>query len=176
LTAVARPHRPLRLFTALWPRQPVRDAIALWQREWQWPQRATVVARERLHITLHFLGDVSVERLDELRAALRMRCEPFRLDFGRAEIWGGGIAVLSPEQTPEVLEELHTRIGAALAAAGLVLDGRPYRPHVTLARRASGAKPPTQDLRLRWDVDDFVLVESLPGGSGYKMLDRFGQM
>jgi hypothetical protein len=25
-------------------------------------------------------------------------------------------------------------------------------------------------------VDDFVLVESLPGGSGYKVLDRFGQV
>jgi RNA 2',3'-cyclic 3'-phosphodiesterase len=176
LTVVARPDRPLRLFTALWPQQPVRDAIARWQREWQWPQRAAVVAPERLHITLHFLGDVSVERLDELRAAVRMRCEPFRLDFGRAEIWGGGIAVLSPDQTPEVLEELHVRIGTALAAAGMVLDARPYRPHVTLARRAGGAKPPAQDPPLRWRVDDFVLVASLPGGRGYKVLDRFGQV
>jgi RNA 2',3'-cyclic 3'-phosphodiesterase len=170
------PERPLRLFTALWPQPPVRDAIAHWQHEWQWTQRAAVVARERLHITVHFLGNVSVDRLDELRACLRMRCGPFSLNFGRAEIWGGGIAVLSPEQTPEELTELHARTGAALGAVGMAPgDDRPYRPHVTLARRARGSKPPAQDPCLRWEVDGFVLAESLPGGRGYKVLDRFGQ-
>src|SRR5262249_45973029 len=152
------------------------DAIARWQHEWQWPQRAAVVARERIHITLHFLGSLPAAHLDELREALkRAPYEPFALDFGRAAVWHGGIAVLNPQATPEALLQLHAQAGLELAALGVPLDDRPYRAHVTLARRAGGAKPPEQGPGLRWDVDDgFVLVESLPGGKGYKVLDRFG--
>jgi len=125
---------------------------------------------------LHFLGNVSADYVDHLRAAMRLRYQPFQLEFGRPEIWGGGIAALCPDDTPEPLVELHALIGEVLLTAGMPLDRRPYRPHVTLARRARGALPPAQGLRLRWQADDgFVLMESLSGGRGYKVLDRFGQ-
>lgn len=174
MTIDASPSSTRRLFTALWPRESVRDALARWQDDWRWPPSAAVVARERLHITLHFLGSVPVARMDELRAALQLPSTPFQLEFGRAEVWHGGIAVLHPHQVPDALADLQARIGIALKALNIPTEVRPYRPHVTLARRAAGAQPPRQDPRLRWDADEgFVLVESLPGGRGYKVLDRF---
>jgi len=55
------------------------------------------------------------------------------------------------------------------------VDERPYRPHVTLARRARGAPPPPTGADLRWRVaGGYVLARSLPGGAGYEILHRFG--
>ena len=51
----------LRLFLALWPPAPVRDALQALQRSWRWPQGAALVARGRLHGRLHFPGQVPLE-------------------------------------------------------------------------------------------------------------------
>ena len=72
----------MTLFVALWPDSATRAAIAQWQRAWHWPLRAAPVRAERLHITLHFLGDVPGERLGEIAAGLQCPFEPFELEFG----------------------------------------------------------------------------------------------
>ena len=168
--------RAQRLFTALWPTLSVRDAIAQWQGAWDWPHQAARVKAERLHATLHFLGDVPGHRLPELARALAVPFEPFELELGSAAVWPNGVAVIEPFTTPPALLRLHAGLGAVLRRLELPMDTRPYRPHVTLARRAHGAKPPAQGPELRWRVDDgYVLVRSLPGGAGYEVLERFGQ-
>lgn len=166
----------LRLFIALWPTEEVRARIARWQSEWTWPPRAAVVAPERLHVTLHFLGDVAPARLAELKYVLRrVPAQKFALHFSRADLWQRGIAVLRPEMLPTGLRGLHARIGLALAGIGLPVEERVYRPHVTLARRAFGATPPAQPADVPWEVDgSFVLVQTLGGGRGYEILERFG--
>ena len=96
----ADPTAPMRLFVALWPDPVTRAAIAQWQRAWDWPPRAAPVKAERLHLTLHFLGDVPAGRLGEIAAGLRSPFEPFELEFGHGEVWPNGIAVLEPADTP----------------------------------------------------------------------------
>jgi 2'-5' RNA ligase len=166
----------LRLFIALWPSDDVRGGIAQWQSQWAWPERAAVVPPERLHLTLHFLGDVAPQRVPELIYELKVVPTPrFELHFGRPELWPHGVAVLRPDNSPTQLRGLHARIGLALSKIGLPVEHRPYRPHVTLARRASGAKPPVQAPDLGWEADNgFVLVQTLVGGRGYEVLERFG--
>ena len=166
----------LRLFIALWPTDAVRDAIAQWQAQWQWPERAALVARERLHVTLHFLGSVAQPRLLDLRYVLQKIPTPrFELHFGRPELWQHGIAVLRPDSSPTALRALHGRIGLALAEIGMPVESRAYRPHVTLARKAAGATPPAQAPEITWEANDgFVLVQTLGGGRGYEVLERFG--
>jgi 2'-5' RNA ligase len=165
----------LRLFIALWPSDDVRAAIAQWQSQWSWPERAAIVPSERLHLTLHFLGDVAPQRLPELKHELEpVPTPPFELHFGRPELWQRGIAVLRPDDSPTELRALHARIGLALSKIGLPVEDRPYRPHVTLARRASGATPPAQAPDLRWNASSgFALVQTLGGGRGYEILERF---
>ena len=166
--------RPLRLFLAIWPDEPLRDAIAAWQRDWTWPPRAGLVKRERLHLTLHFLGDVQAERLPALVRALSFAFEPFELDLGHGEVWPVGVAVLRPASVPPALSMLHAALRRELAALELPVEDRPYRPHVTLARRAHGARPPAREPALRWVADSgYVLVRSLPGGAGYEILQRW---
>lgn len=166
----------LRLFIALWPSDEVRSGIAQWQSQWAWPERAAVVRPERLHLTLHFLGDVAPERVLELKYELAPVPTPrFELHFGRPELWQHGIAVLRPDHSPTQLRGLHARIGLALSRIGLPVEDRPYRPHVTLARRAAGAQPPPEPPDLRWEAGrGFALVQTLGGGRGYEILERFG--
>lgn len=163
----------MRLFTALWPDPVVRAAIAQHQQAWAWPPRAAVVKPERLHLTLHFLGEVPTQRLPELAGGLHASFDPFTLELRHGEVWPNGVAVLQPARVPEALALLHAAVGQAVAGLGVAVEGRPYRPHVTLARRARGARP--AQAQLTWRVDaGYVLVQSLPGAGGYSVLKRFG--
>jgi len=167
---------PVRLFIALWPPDAVRDALARWQGAWQWPGPAALVPPERLHLTLHFLGAVPASTVLDLQHVLQIPTPAFDLHFGTPEIWQQGIAVLRPESSPTPLRALHARIGLALASVGLKVESRPWRPHVTLARKAAGATPPPQPPDIAWPArDGFVLVQTLGGGRGYEILDRFGR-
>jgi RNA 2',3'-cyclic 3'-phosphodiesterase len=167
--------RPLRLFTALWPGDALRHAIASWQQAWSWPAEAARVKADRLHLTLHFLGNVPAGRLPDLLRGLRVPFEPFDLSLGEGEVWSNGVAVLRPQRAPPALVRLHAALDQQLSGLALPPEERPYRPHVTLARRARGAKPPREGLHLRWRIDTgYVLVRSLPGAAGYQVLQRFG--
>jgi 2'-5' RNA ligase len=154
----------LRLFIALWPSDEVRARIVQWQSQWTWPPRASVVAPERLHITLHFLGDVAPGRVAELGYVLK-RVPPrrFALRLSRSDLWQHGVTVLRPESLPTGLRGLHARIGLALAGIGLPVEERVYRPHVTLARRAGGVAVPQDGPVLEWNVTGYALVESRGG-------------
>jgi 2'-5' RNA ligase len=74
--------------------------------------------------------------------------------------------------TPPELLALHAALGAALAAAGIVLETRAFRPHVTLARRCVQPLPRTRVAPIRWRVDRLCLVgsELLPQGPVYRDL------
>ncbi len=165
----------LRLFLALWPDDRIRTGVTQWQQAWSWPSHAALVQPQRLHLTLHFLGDVPADRLTGLKGQLRVTFEPLALHLGQGEVWPHGVAVLRPEHTPTELTRLHGALADALVAASLPVDAREYRPHVTLARRASGAKAPAEGPGLRWHArQGYVLARSLPGGAGYEVLERFG--
>jgi 2'-5' RNA ligase len=165
----------LRLFVALWPDAATREALAAWQQAWTWPPRAAPVKADRLHLTLHFLGDVPAQQLPDLIGGLNVPFEPFELPFGHGEVWPNGVAVLRPAQTPPALAQLHARLGAALLKLELPAETRPFRAHVTLARRAWHATAPERAMSLSWQADaGYVLVRSQPGGAGYQTLARFG--
>ena len=75
---------------------------------------------------------------------------------------------------PFICLYLHSGLGKALRQLQLPVDDRPYRPHVTLARRSRGAVRPSAQAELRWHVSGgYVLARSLPGGTGYEILHRF---
>lgn len=163
-----------RLFIALWPGAELRDELAAWCGHWHWPAAAKPVAAHRLHLTLHFIGDVPRARLPALREALRLPFAPFTLALGRPALWPGGIAVLVPERLPPRLLQLHAALGAALQGQALPTEARAYRPHLTLARRAGAALPPACGPRLHWPVRGYVLVESRPQAQGgYQVLQAY---
>ena len=162
-----------RMFIALWPGDAVRAELAAWRDAWRWPRSATPVRTERLHLTLHFIGDVERERVPELADALRVPFDGFEMRFGRAVMWPHGIAVLEPDSVPELLE-LHAALAGVLRRLSLPVDERPYLPHVTLARRAGSAAAPHQGPAIAWTIDRFALMESTFGpDGGYTMVREF---
>ncbi len=166
----------VRLFLALWPTPPVRRALQGLQARWRWPQDAAVVDPARLHITLHFLGQVPRERVDEFRAALAVPVESHVLTLaqGRATVWPGGIAVLELQAPPE-LQALHADLSRALQSLRWPVEERRFRPHVTFARRAQAARAQADACEELpdWRVDDgYVLVRSRPT-QGYEVLHAY---
>jgi 2'-5' RNA ligase len=162
----------LRLFIGLWPEPPLREALQQHQAAWSWPRGARLVAPEKLHMTLHFLGDVEAARVPPLQAALASVAVPqMVLPWGPPALWGGGLAVLLT-QAHEALDALHATLADLLQAQGLPVERRRFKPHVTLARRADGAVPAPLPPALPYAAQDIVLVASVAGR--YTLLSRHG--
>jgi 2'-5' RNA ligase len=163
-----------RLFLALWPDPAVRQQLRDWRELWTWPRGAAPVRTDKLHLTLHFLGNQPSDALPALLDGLAVPFSPFRLELGVAELWHNGIAVLSPAAPPQALLDLYAALSAALPGVGLQPEARDYRPHVTMARRARGAEVPQSGPAIDWSIDHYTLVESRPGdGGGYTVLREY---
>jgi 2'-5' RNA ligase len=157
-----------RLFIGLFPDAAVRDALAGWRDACTWPRSATPVATARLHMTLHFIGEVDAARVQELSDALPTDGFPFELHLARAVLWPHGVAVIEPDLAPAALLDLHAATRVVLQRLGLPVDPRPYRPHVTLARRADGAVLAANAAPIAWTVERYALMQSTLGpGGGY---------
>jgi RNA 2',3'-cyclic 3'-phosphodiesterase len=156
----------VRLFLALWPDDAVRDQLRAWRDAWTWPRGATPVHTAKLHVTLHFLGNVPSDRLPALLDGFAVPFTPFELRLGVPALWHNGIAVLAPHDPPQGLLDLHASLSQVLPGLGLQPEARAYRPHVTMARRAGGAAVPQDGPAIAWRVDRYALVESRPGDGG----------
>jgi 2'-5' RNA ligase len=165
------PHASSRLFLAVWPDAQVLARIAEWRARQSWPAGVRLTPPEKLHATLHFIGEVPHDRVAPLAEALSaVAFAPGRMLPGAAEIWAGGIAILHAE-VDEALRTLHAGVAEALRRRQLPMDARPWRPHVTVARHAQGAAL----LGLRpapvCPVAEFTLCESV--GGRYDVLRRY---
>lgn len=160
-----------RLFLALWPDDAVRDQLRAWRDAWTWPRGAAPVHTDKLHVTLHFLGEQLSARLPEFLDGFQVPVEPFDLRFGRPELQRSGIAWIEPLSEPQALLDLHARLSDALVALGLAPEARAYRPHVTMARRANGAVMPAAGPAIDWAVSGYALVASRAGA--YTVLKEY---
>ncbi len=168
--------RAVRVFFALWPDEIVRSALDLHAGHLRRSCGGRATRRENLHLTLVFVGDIEVARLDELRSvAGAIAAAPFELVLDQFEYWRRNrIVCASPLSVPGPLRELVAQLEGGLGRAGIEFDQRPYVPHVTLLRdaRASAMVPMPG---LAWPVGDFVLVQSASGARGpeYRVLARW---
>lgn len=99
-------------------------------------RRASWCRRENLHLTLEFLGELDTPE-KAIAAMEQIRAMPFSLAFGasgRFRHREGDIFWLG-FQPNESLLQLQKQLHRALRAQGIPLESRPYRPHLTLARR-----------------------------------------
>lgn len=152
--------RSHRLFLALWPDEAIRRAVDDHSGAWTMPPGCLRYAPSDWHVTLHFLGSVTAQRVPDIAAAVDMPLEPFVLVLDQPRIWPRGLAVVCASAVPQALMSLHDRLSHALRGVDQSVEARPYRPHLTLARRAVGAIRPTAPAPVPWPVDSFALVVS----------------
>jgi 2'-5' RNA ligase len=173
----------LRLFFALQPSAELgarlmgEAAVLFTQLETQ------PVPAGNLHATLCFVGAVAEERLDALRdAAATVRNAPVTLEFGEFDFWTKPrVLVASASQESASAVTLSRALHAAAVGAGFAPDEKPFRAHLTLARKIS----PTLVKKISWPqkispgfvvrCDRFVLMQSRRGehGSIYSVVDEW---
>ena len=95
---------------------------------------------DHLHATVRFLGDVDTSFIDRLTVALAAaagRYDPISLEIasiGAFPTWKQARVVWTGVGYDPKLELLHHDVEVACTELGLEVEGRPFRPHVTLAR------------------------------------------
>ena len=152
--------RTQRLFLALWPDAGVREQLVAHANQWTWPTGCVRYGPADWHVTLHFIGDVDDDRVEGIAASADVPCQPFELVLDQPGLWPHGLAVLRATEVPIPLQALYDRLGQELCAHELAVETRPYQPHVTLARHADAAIPPTASAPVVWRVQSFALVVS----------------
>jgi RNA 2',3'-cyclic 3'-phosphodiesterase len=110
-----------------------------------------------LHITLAFLGSASPDKLAEATKNVKAALidEPaLTLNINKLGFFG---SVDSPrvfwadsEESHE-LKTIRQKVFSACEKAGFQLETRPFRPHITLARKWSGAHPFDKDMLDLWN-------------------------
>jgi RNA 2',3'-cyclic 3'-phosphodiesterase len=168
-----RPERH-RVFFALWPDEATRAAISRATREAVRASGGRPIAKERLHVTVAFLGELSDAGLDLARGVPPISVGPFELLLDAVGIWPESkILWLAPSSTPDALGQLEARLWDTLVERGFRAEERVYRPHLTLARRARPVEITVEPVRFA--VRDLALVESFPEARTvhYEVLERW---
>ncbi|KAF1711838.1 hypothetical protein CSC73_03620 [Pseudoxanthomonas sacheonensis] len=130
-----------------------------------------VIKPNRLHVTLHYLGEHLIDRADIVEAAttaaLRVRHAPFEVTLARASSFPTRsdkhpCVLLCPEERPPVhglWRELSNRLMAG--GFGRYLK-REFTPHVTVLYDTRVLIPQAIE-PIRWQARDFALVRSWQG-------------
>ena len=105
-----------------------------------------VIGQTDIHLTLHFLGELSQQARDAACTALaEIRSNRFTVcirGVGRFPTAGDAEVLWVGVETDPLLLNLHRSISEALAQAiGFQAEARPYSPHITLARLTAPPPP-----------------------------------
>jgi 2'-5' RNA ligase len=106
-----------------------------------------LAARDRWHVTLAFLGDVRVDRIDRASAALDRAladARPVTVRFAGGGTFGRGrFAILWAGLDGDVagLRETSVTVRRELRRARVHFDARPFRPHLTVSRPGHRVDP-----------------------------------
>lgn len=179
----------MRLFAGIPVPQPARSKVAEILHDLQtrnWPVRW--VRPDGLHLTLKFFGSTSETTLSSLVPALATATD----GIGPISLNCTGVGSFPPGQrakviwigleAPGVLELLQDAVERACAPLGFPVEGRPFRPHITLGRVKEGEKLPVNALaavppsgEIPFLAEHVVLFQSQPGrgGSVYTALHTF---
>jgi len=96
------------------------------------------VARENLHLTLRFIGEVDEPVVDDIDLSLStLTFDPFSLTLAGMDCFHSRNkvrAVWAGVEPSEALSALQEKVEGLMIRAGLPPEGRKFTPHVTLAR------------------------------------------
>ncbi len=152
------------------------------------------VKADGVHLTLKFLGDVEIHRVEELSRALAkatagmrgFRLQPAGLG-AFPSLHRPNVLWLAVEGDIEPLMDLQRRVEKSLKKRGFPADRKAFHPHLTIGRVRRGTRhdelePLVASLSAcsppacaSWNVTSFALVRSelRPTGARYTTLMRF---
>jgi len=149
------------------------------------------VESENLHLTLHFLGEINRNTMDGIVKECRplaMQHQPCRVRAAQLGVFGRwkapAVLWLSLQGDVEPIKQLHYQTAEIIKRMGLKPEGRPFSPHITLARIPAGIREGLDLIKVKdYPVDDrqqflfsvFTLYTSelRPQGPVYNPYSRF---
>lgn len=162
-----------RLFFALRPDASQRAVLANWARQLP-PRAGRLVPADNIHLTLVFLGETPAERqLCMEQAAGDLRLPPFELVIDQVDYFARArVLWVGPTQPPVPLSELANALNRTLMPCGHEPEARPFRPHVTLVRKARPPRVDPEPPYCVWRVEHFCLMvsESANSGTRYRVI------
>ena len=166
-----------RLFFALWPDENCQAALEHASRKAARASGGRPMAVSNLHSTLAFLGAVRESQIAAVaEVGAQVRHAPFRLVLDRLEHWPKqGVLCLTSTAPSPIAADLALKLWKLLVPQGFVPDSRPYRPHVTVARKVMKPHALGPIHPVEWRIEDFALVESVtaPEGAQYTPLQHW---
>ena len=130
-----------RVFLAIpLPRQ-LKASIRVLQRQLQMQiPDARWIPPERLHLTLHFFGEIGQETLEKIKVSV-LSVKGCKRSF---TVGVKGLGAFPDRDRPRILwldlepkgqlKQLHQDCSKALHSAGVATESRPYSPHLTIGR------------------------------------------
>lgn len=157
-----------RLFFALWPDAGLRERAAAALASLPVGTGGRPQRPDQLHVTLAFLGAVAADRVPlSLAAAAGLQVRSFEVEFDRVEYWRKPrVLCLAASAPPPPLLDLVADLQVALRARGFELERRPYRAHLTVARKARPTADGPLVPPLCWPAHGFALLESISDRQG----------
>jgi 2'-5' RNA ligase len=106
------------------------------------------VAPESIHLTLKFLGNIVVESTKDIAQAMAEAAQgipPFRLEVKDLGVFPNlkrvQVAWVGLQGEIARLNQFQQRLDANLSRLGFAPEGRPFTPHLTIARLRDNASP-----------------------------------
>ena len=151
--------------------------------------QAKVVSAHNLHVTLHFFASLDrrgVEAVGAIASEVAQSFEDFTLELGQIGAFPNErrprVLWIGIERGAKELEALAARLARRLLDAGIDVDPRPYRPHLTFARLRKPVSVPGK-LKKEWArlrlpaqrAAELVLFRSIlrPDGPIYEPVFKF---
>jgi 2'-5' RNA ligase len=169
----------LRLFFALWPTPHERSALhAALGETWAALGEARRMPPETWHLTLAFLGSVEEAALAALESVARRvtgecaHCNPIEVRLDQLDHWRKPqLLCAAPAAGSPTATIVADALRRELVTAGFAPDLKPFRAHVTLARKVARAPPVRALPAVLWTFSALALVSSRtsPHGSLYSV-------
>jgi len=159
----------MRAFFGLSPDPKTKLAIEEWRNK-AFPDLYAPVPAANFHVTLAFLGNVSVEQMDTINHLIDEMPSVAAFDVLLKQLghWSKPKAFwLGCQQTATEHLLLAKQIHKIANKSGLLLQEQDYIAHLTLARKCSIKPPaPLVPANFQWHVEQFHLFESQSSPQG----------
>ncbi|MEO6824198.1 MAG: RNA 2',3'-cyclic phosphodiesterase [Nitrosospira sp.] len=163
----------VRVFFAVWPDDTAKKQLAVLTERLQAESHCggRKTEPENIHLTLVFVGQVDLVKLEALYQAVNgmSGSAPRAFDIVIEEIryWKHNrIAYAAIHGVPQELVDLVNALQDVLSASGFPIERRTYNPHITLIRKISCHSLPRLGEPIAWRAREWMLVKSKQTSDG----------
>ena len=164
-----------KLFFALWPGDKQRQTLAQIQNDLKLSEFSRCTSPEKLHITLHFLGEVQSDRvLDLVGFVEETQFEPFHFDLNLVGVWPRNrIVWCGTVSECDEIQTLVKTIEQDSPVQSMHSRKKKFKTHITLARKAT-RRVFERIEPIQFIADSISLVRSVPveGGVRYEIVKQ----